>query len=282
MKTDHIIICIAFGVEGAAMRCEHCTLQYVPAFPMPLEKYAEQAKGFALMHRRCEKPAEPSRQMTLPHHAYAVDAPVTDGTGGRFPDITYVDEGDMETEDECCARTVREEMAAELVAGHGPLQALGIDGMSDAADPETDPPGHDGPELTTYAEFETGHYAGFAQAYPAPKTRPELTGLLSTLFAPSEWGTADIVAKVKRWDPATATFQHVAHWARTRHARQDAQDRVQRGDTARSGVTIPVAAMPAAIAKALGGTKPKRSRKAKATPGTTEHPSDNRHQPVPD
>lgn len=82
MKTNHVIVCHA-GAEGTAFRCEHCTLQYTPPFPMPLEQYVEQGKGFALMHRRCEKPPEPTRQMTLPHHQYAIDA----STDEQAPEI---------------------------------------------------------------------------------------------------------------------------------------------------------------------------------------------------
>jgi len=53
------------GIEGTAFRCEHCTLTYSPPMPMPLAKYVEQAKGFSLMHRGCEKPVKPSKQVEL-------------------------------------------------------------------------------------------------------------------------------------------------------------------------------------------------------------------------
>jgi hypothetical protein len=93
MNASHVIA-IHAGAEGAAFRCEHCTLQYTPPFPMPLDQYVEQGKGFALMHRRCEKPAEPTRQMTLPHRAYAIDGPALPGRASDTLRELRLDDGD--------------------------------------------------------------------------------------------------------------------------------------------------------------------------------------------
>lgn len=272
MKTDHIVIVLA-GVEGNAMRCENCTLQYLPPFPMPIEQYVEQAKGFALMHRRCVKPEKPSRQLELPSHRYAIDATIVERpekpvhlTSKPAHDDEY------ESEDECSARTVREEMRA---AGHKPAgpRDHGISATTDEPDPETDPPGPtaswaryaeddpdapepDEPELT--AIDLPSHYDKFVELYPFASTHGALRDVLYSVLTAEQYARLPN-GTVEAWHPSSVVFQEIAHWARVELAHANS---VGRGEHI-AGLTLPAQLkMPAALEKAIA--EPKKVRKPRA------------------
>lgn len=94
MNTDHVQVVLS-GVEGTAMRCNHCTLQYFAPLPMPIDVYVEQAKGFALMHRRCVPAPVPSPQLQLPHHAYGIDGASDESDPETDPPAPRVDHYQM-------------------------------------------------------------------------------------------------------------------------------------------------------------------------------------------
>lgn len=132
------------------------------------------------------------------------------------------------------------------------------------ADPQLDSTDDTDPcDWTTYHEFETGYYESFARAHPAATTHDQLAGGLSRLFPPSQWGTADLVAQVKKWHPSSVFFQDVAHWARVEFAHLDSEARGIEG--AVPGITIPARTpMPEALTHALGkGPKSHRAKPAK-------------------
>jgi len=214
------------GIEGTAFRCEHCTLTYSPPMPMPLAKYIEQAKGFGLMHRGCEKPVKPSPQLRLPHHDYEVDP------SGLLTNTEYLNGGLRVTD--------------MRMGPYGPELPPATPA------PEDGPPEHDKPELTTYSEFETGHYAKFAQMYPAPKTQHALGHLLWKVLS-EEQAKAFKKGTLGTWHPSSADFQDIAHWARVFQARAEGAASAQRGEPGEGGITIPLLPpMPVALQQALG------------------------------
>jgi hypothetical protein len=239
------------GIEGTAFRCEHCTLTYSPPMPMPLAKYVEQAKGFGLMHRGCEKPVAPSPQLRLPHHDYEVDP------SGLLTDTEYLNGGLRVTE--------------MRMGPYGPELPPGIPA------PGYGPPEHDQPELTTYAEYETGHYAKFAQTYPAARDFTDLMVALGQALTLEQLKSLSAKHMVKL-HPSSAEFQDIAHWARVFLARAEGAASAQRGEPGEGGITIPLLPpMPLPLQQALGivpkktakapkgGAQPK-ARKAKVAP----------------
>lgn len=52
-------------VDAGAFRCLRCGDRHQPRLPMPCEVHASACRGFALMHKHCLKPAEPSKQVQL-------------------------------------------------------------------------------------------------------------------------------------------------------------------------------------------------------------------------
>jgi hypothetical protein len=166
---------------------------------------------------------------------------------------------DMETEDECSARTVREEMASERAAGRGPLDTLlGIDGNSDEPDPETDPPEHDKPGFLDGDD-------GFGKFFPRAKDHEELrTDLLVVLQnqggAPSKQALIESVG-----DVGTTRFDEVAHWTRMQLAAMNITEYPE--FQCYMPKTPPP--MPRALQTALGEKAPKKKRaprKPKADP----------------
>lgn len=104
-STDHVY---SDARDGGAFRCDHCGARHLPALPMPLTQYIEQGRDFALMHRLCPKPVEPSSQLALP------------GTNGRIvAQVTYPEE-------------------TLIIERFEPGEP--IDGMTDDPAPEVDPP----------------------------------------------------------------------------------------------------------------------------------------------
>ncbi len=138
-NTDHVI-CDA--QDAGAFRCMHCGDRHQPAFPVPLAIFCESAKGYALMHKHCLPKPKPTKQVELfdalakkeirESFAREIEAReiATDEPTGAISALTdepapEIDppmrgsdllrqlawEDGTETEDECSARTVREEMA---------------------------------------------------------------------------------------------------------------------------------------------------------------------------
>lgn len=242
MNTEHILS------EGPLpMRCKHCGFGISTNPGAPLDRIADSVRGFLIMHRRCEKSLEPSKQVEL------------------F-------DPDMETEDECSARTVREEMRA---AGHKPAgpRDHGISATTDEPDPETDPPGPtaswaryaeddpdapepDEPELT--AIDLPSHYDKFVELYPFALTHGALRDVLHSILTAEQY-TRLPHGTVEAWHPSSVVFQEIAHWARVELAHANS---VGRGEHI-AGLTLPAQLkMPAAIEKAI--TEPKKVRKPRA------------------
>lgn len=147
------------------------------------------------------------------------------------------DEG-METEDECSARTVREEM--------------GIDGSSDEPDPETDPP----PPREPNRGVEV--YRMFDMNYPAPKDHAALHDMLMDVLTDAELSKLSW-ADVKTWHKSSGEFEAVAHWARVENGHTVIGKR-----TPTPGMTVPARfPMPGVLQQALAASVP--TKKAKAT-----------------
>jgi hypothetical protein len=270
MNTDHVQ-CYTCEVS-----CNHCGL--APTLDaMSAVALIDVVRGFLLMHRRCHKPVEPSKQVELfdalaakeagreiPIICVVCNGPLKDGEDP----LTHLDQcrrkarsaADMETEDECSARTVREEMRE--ATERGKELAQGIDGMSDEPDPETDPP---------------GALDIFAKMFPMPRDATHLTRLVLAVLPLEQH------AKFRDWSlPTGAGFDEIAHWARTEQARIDAQGRAQRGEPGIPGLYIPTARMPLCLSEALGLTKKKRGARPLSSPspkqkkrrsGSTQHTS---------
>ncbi len=150
-----------------------------------------------------------------------------------------------ETEDECSARTVREEMATEIAEGRGPLEVLGIDGSSDKADPETDPPPPD-------------PYWGFNANYPKAERHLDLWDALREALTPDEFAKLEAGNDVGSWHRSSGQFEAVAHWVRVENAHRSHADRKPT-----PGITVPARfPMPLALAQALAKSQPKKPAKA--------------------
>lgn len=164
-----------------------------------------------------------SAQPSLPH----MDPPKhrVDVVAPTLADLETVE---METEDECSARTVREEM--------------GIDGSSDEPDEATDPP---------------NPYAMFAVNYPKPTSHIELRSQLQAALTPAEWEKLDPNV-VLGWHPSSGQFDAVAHWARVENAHKSHATRKPT-----PGITLPARfELPGPLQRALATSQPKKPAKA--------------------
>jgi hypothetical protein len=202
-----------------ALYCQHCAELYPPALPCTVERWIDQCRGFVLMHKHCPKPQEPSKQVELfdelakkerevPIICARCDQPVTAGDA-----LTHLDR--------CMGKPA------------------GIDGMSDAPDPETDPPGLPGAWIRyaaddpTAPEDETAaddaplpppaysHLAPdeatrlkFLQHYPWPKDSFQLRADLAIVLQRIEGAELPSAATVNGWHPDTLMFQKAAGWVR--------------------------------------------------------------------
>lgn len=97
MNTEHA------KCDTCEVSCDHCGSTQTLA-PMPVACLVDVVRGFLLMHRRCEKPVEPSPQLPLP--------------GTEAAPRSYSEPADTDSWG-------------------------GIDANTDEPDPETDPPGPD-------------------------------------------------------------------------------------------------------------------------------------------
>ena len=213
--------------DSLCFRCLHCGGRHLPLLlPMPCEVYASACRGFALMHKHCPKPAAPSKQVEL------FDALVK----------------------------------SEQENPNGFGRPAGVDAHG-RVDPVTfGIIGHDKPELTTYAEYETGHYAGFAQAYPAARNLADLVLALSSVITLEQLKSLS-AKQLCRWSPASAEFQDIAHWARVTKARADAMASAQRGEPGEGGITIPLLPpMPLELQRALGSATKRATKKSARKP----------------
>ena len=140
------------------------------------------------------------------------------------------DEDGMETEDECSARTVREEM--------------GLDGSSDEPDEATDPPA-------------PSPYAMFAVNYPKAETHAGLFEALQSALTYAEFEKLD-APTVRSWPRDSGVFEAVAHWARVENAHK-----VHATRPPTAGITLPARlGMPGALQQALATSQPKKPAKA--------------------
>jgi hypothetical protein len=170
-------------------------------------------------------------QMTLPN-----TEPVIQGRASDLLRELRLDDNDgMETEDECSARTVREEM--------------GISGSSDEPDPETDPP----PAREPNRGVEV--YRMFDMNYPAPKTKDHLYAMLAQVLTPAEYA---LLPESCPWRPSSGEFDAVSHWARVENAHK-----VHATRPPTAGITLPARlGMPGALQQALATSQPKKPAKA--------------------
>lgn len=173
MNTDHVQ-CYTCEVS-----CNHCGL--APTLDaMSAVALIDVVRGFLLMHRRCEKPVEPSKQVEL-FDALAAKEAENPNSFGRPGHATYV-------------ATV-----TSFGAGIVESRQYGIDGMSDEPDPETDPRG-------PMARHGEGPLLG------AVELRHLITCVRPKEFWPSvkevaSWHT-DVMADVQRWCRIEHTRAH--------------------------------------------------------------------------
>jgi hypothetical protein len=255
--------------DSLCFRCLHCGGRHLPLLlPMPCEVYASACRGFALMHKHCPKPAAPSKQVELfdalvkseqdnpngfgrPGHATYVAGV---DTHGRVDPVTF---GIIGVNDE------PDPLNRTIDVGNGERKSIGA--IVDEIFPDEADAERDKPELTTYAEYETGHYAGFAQAYPAARTFPDLLVALARVLTVEQLQSlkGKGLAKLLPFKPE---FQDIAHWARVAKAREDAMASAQRGEPGEGGITIPLLPpMPLELQRAMFSVtktaKKKRARK---------------------
>ncbi len=212
-----------------ALYCQHCAELYPPSLPCTVERWIDQCRGFVLMHKHCPKPLEPSKQAEL------------------FDELAK-----------------REDPAVPWIPYDPPrMHFIGIDGNSDAPDPETDPPSRDLFGLGNgEAANGVGYYDRFAKMYPMAANVIELRALLQVVLTSEQFQTA------LSWtlpNPGTLVFDEAAHWARIEKAHRYSAERGLAG--AIPGLTIPAAvAMPKALADVLGVKKTKRGARPLTNP----------------
>lgn len=202
MNTDHVQ-CYTCEVS-----CNFCGL--APTLDaMSAVALIDVVRGFLLMHRRCEKPVEPSKQVELFDALAAKEA-------GRASDMLRelrLDDG-METEDECSARTVREEMREAIALGAELAQ--GIDGMTDEPDPETDPPG---PQEHDKSELLDQHDA-FGRAHPMARDHLRLRMDLEVALQ----GPGPTKEQLETLPVGSVDFDTIAQWCRIRLAEMNRKE----------------------------------------------------------
>jgi hypothetical protein len=178
MNTDHVQ-CYTCEVS-----CNHCGL--APTLDaMSAVALIDVVRGFLLMHRRCEKPLEPSRQVDL-----------FDELAAKEPELVAP---------KCCGQRVR------CINCPIPIEVFdkfpgalpGIDGMSDEPDPETDPPEHDQPALTDEDD-------AFGRAYPMARDHLSLRMNLEVVFQ----GPAPSTGQLAIYPVGSPEFDTIAHWCR--------------------------------------------------------------------
>jgi hypothetical protein len=235
MNTTHIA-----ASTSLTMNCEHCRMTQSTIPGATLDRLADSVRGFLIMHRRCEKPVEPSKQVEL-FDELAAKEPVLPG---RASDMLR----ELEEDDKpyaCCCGARFGETWERVTHWETCAKFLGksIDGNSDEPDPETDPPGALGI---------------FERMFPMPRDNTHLHHLLRSVVPEAQ--RTQLAAWLATWpiDSGLPAFDEIAHWARTEQARIDAQGRAQRGEPGIPGLYIPTARMPLCLSDALGLTKKKR------------------------
>jgi len=215
--TPHIILVSQSG----SLLCQHCCQLEPPPRDMPVEHWIDCCRGFVLAHKHCQKPEEPSKQVQL------------------FDELAKKEPAPVAAK--CCGQRVR------CVNCPIPMEVFdkfpgalpGIDGMSDAPDPETDPPGLPGAWIRyaaddpTAPEDETAaddaplpppaysHLAPdeatrlkFLQHYPWPKDSFQLRADLAIVLQRIEGAELPSAATVNGWHPDTIQSQKAAGWVR--------------------------------------------------------------------
>lgn len=294
MNTEHILS------EGPLpMRCKHCGFGISTNPGAPLDRIADSVRGFLIMHRRCEKPLEPSEQVEL----FDALAKKERAAEKPFCNHKFVDSKNCLK----CGISFAELKAESLRESQ---QLNGISATTDEPDPETDPPGRS-IEVTCQrcgkTLSELGVNLGGALAHHSACTGPaqwddpmshgygaarddtpehdkaELTAIdLASHydkfvelypFASTHGALRDVLhsvltteqytrlphGTVEAWHPSSIVFQETAHWARVELAHANS---VGRGEHI-AGLTLPAQLkMPAALEKAIA--EPKKVRKPRA------------------
>lgn len=219
---------VFFSSKTQAFECNHCGGQHVPVLPMPIDQFVSMGKGFVLMHKHCQKPEGPSKQVPM----FGPNGQTTQRYGAAM-----------------LAGLTREAQASVALDNDpdcGTRVCEGIDGNSDEPDPETDPP---------------NPYRMFDANYPKATTHHHLRDALYEALKPAEYALLG-PDTIESWHPSSGQFEAVAHWARVENAHTSHANRKPT-----PGITIPARhSMPHALALALAGSvekKPKRGRKAK-------------------
>lgn len=168
-----------------ALYCQHCAELYPPSLPCTVERWIDQCRGFVLMHKHCPKPLEPSKQVEL------------------FDELAK-----------------REPERHIFTTRHGDEIDLGIDGNSDAPDPETDPPERDAdgaplpPPAYSHLVPDEATRLKFLRHYPWPKDSFQLRADLAIVLQRIEGAELPSAATVNGWHPDTLMFQKSAGWVR--------------------------------------------------------------------
>lgn len=239
---------VFFSSKTQAFECNHCGGQHVPALPMPIDQFVSMGKGFVLMHKHCQKPEVPSKQVPM----FGADP-----LGKRDPGLQAM----------CLSE----------------FDDLGIDGSSDEPDPETDPPPPaEDPKVNAVSDHDlltllgtlgvqadlreiqswthrqlycTKAWALAPGAWPRPAhfqlLDPAELRHLITCVRPKEFWPS--VKEIESWHEQVRA--DVQRWCRIEHARSHPI----------AGHPVPMnMAMPSVLANIEHAAKPRRARKAKA------------------
>ncbi len=214
------------------------------------------------MHRHCEKPAEPSKQVQMFDELQKreertgrciVGGESTVAPANRELPIICVRCGNQVAAGEATIHFERcmqaDAAEAHEHSGVTPLHAA-IDAATDSPAPEIDPPG------------PTGDYDKFYEMYPFAQDVPALRRALCKVLTP-EQGLALQAQPLP--PPDTAAFQYMAAWVRHEQAHLDSEERGLAG--AIPGLTIPARLpMPKELKALLEPPKPKRGARPLANP----------------
>lgn len=275
---------------SGALYCHHCVSLHPPTGAIPVERWIDECKGFLLMHKHCEKPLEPKRQVELfdelakrepaakccGQRVRCINCPIPAHVFDQFPgalpgastsggiDCTR-DEPDLATDPPLpgpcglCGKTgprIFYETGLMLVC------AAGCDPPNGYADTERerpqapdacldDPdPEDDKPEFPDV----------FGERYPMARDVPTLRQQVELLLPIAD---ASRLAAVALPDPTTAVFSAIAHWARVEAAHNEAPTRAPV-----AGMYIPMRLpMPQALKDAIGKpVKKKRGARPLSSP----------------
>lgn len=290
MDTDHV-----WGYS-CELSCVNCG-QSPKLDAMSAVALVDVIRGFLLMHRRCEKPVEPSKQVELFDALAAKEA--------------------RHVAPKCCGQRTRciNCPIPVDVFDKFPGALPAIDASTDDPAPEIDPPMHeircdtcDGPvnwrnksdygcpvcspgwresEPAEHDKLELTEgdlpddYAKFAEMYPMASDPVKLTEQARRALGNTDY-SAHLFDAVAKWHPSSVAFQETAHWARVYCAHIDSEERGLSNTI--PGLTIPaVLPTPKSLQEALRAMNGGKASKKKRAPRKDKEPlngsDDNRRAP---